>query len=120
MWNLKPENTDELLYETAIDPQTQKTNLRLPRGRGGEGRDKFEGRTDIVTLLYIKQITSKDLLSTQGTRAKNLKRIHIYVHTPHTHTHAHTHTKLNQCDERLKLTYTVNRLYFNCFLKSHV
>ena len=26
-------DTDELIYKTETDPQTQKTNLRLPKGR---------------------------------------------------------------------------------------
>ena len=37
-WNLKKKNTNELIYKTEIDPQTQKTNLWLPKGKGvGEG-----------------------------------------------------------------------------------
>ena len=32
---LKKHNTDELLYKIEIDPQTWKTSLRLPKGRGG-------------------------------------------------------------------------------------
>ena len=31
----KKNDTNELLYKTEIDPQTQKTNLRLPKGKGG-------------------------------------------------------------------------------------
>ena len=53
MWNLKKKNdTDELIYKTEIDPQTQKTNLWLPKGKG-EGRDKL-GVWDeqIHTTLY--------------------------------------------------------------------
>ena len=33
MWNLK-KDTNELIYKTQIDPQTQKTNLWLPKGKG--------------------------------------------------------------------------------------
>ena len=37
MWNLKYD-TNELIYETETDSQTQKTNLWLPKGKGsGEG-----------------------------------------------------------------------------------
>ena len=37
MWNLKYD-TNELLYKTETDSQTQRTDLRLPRGGGvGEG-----------------------------------------------------------------------------------
>ena len=35
MWNLK-NNTNELIYKTETDSQTQKTNLRLPKRKGGE------------------------------------------------------------------------------------
>ena len=37
MWNLKYD-TNELIYKTETDSQTQRTDLLLPRGRGvGEG-----------------------------------------------------------------------------------
>ena len=39
MWNLK-NDTNELIYKTEADLQTQKTNLSLPKGKGG-GRDKL-------------------------------------------------------------------------------
>ena len=41
MWNLKKNGTNELIYKTETDPQTLKTNLRLPKGKGGGGRDKL-------------------------------------------------------------------------------
>ena len=34
MWNLKSD-TNELIYETETYPQTWKTNLWLPKGKGG-------------------------------------------------------------------------------------
>ena len=34
-------NTSELIYEAEIDSQMQKTNLRLPKGKGKGGRDKL-------------------------------------------------------------------------------
>ena len=37
-WN-KKNNTDEAVYKAETDSQTQKTNLRLPKGKGG--RDKL-------------------------------------------------------------------------------
>ena len=40
MWNLKKNDTNELIYKTEIDSQTQKTNLWLSKGKGkgmGEG-----------------------------------------------------------------------------------
>ena len=38
-WNLKKKkDRNELIYKTEIDPQTEKTNLSLPKRKGvGEG-----------------------------------------------------------------------------------
>ena len=48
MLNLK--NTNELIYETGTD--SQKSNLRLPKGKGqGEGIS-WEFRIDIYTHYY--------------------------------------------------------------------
>ena len=38
IWNLK-NNTSEIIYKTETDTQAQKTNLYLPKGKGG--RDKL-------------------------------------------------------------------------------
>ena len=35
MWNLKKNDTKELIDKIGIDPQTQQTNLWLPKGKGG-------------------------------------------------------------------------------------
>ena len=46
MWNRKYD-TNELIYETETDSQTQKTDLWLPRGRGvGEGWSGSLGLAD--------------------------------------------------------------------------
>ena len=37
MWNLKKNDTNEFISKTEIDPQTQKTNLWLPKGKGAGG-----------------------------------------------------------------------------------
>ena len=39
MWNLKRKDTNELIYKTETDSQTQRRNLWLPGGEGwgGEG-----------------------------------------------------------------------------------
>ena len=51
MWNLKYD-TNELIYKTETDSQTQKTNLWLPKGKGG-GRDKLEvWDQQIQTTIY--------------------------------------------------------------------
>ena len=38
MWNLKY-GTNEPIYETETDSQTQRTDLWLPQGEGGKERD---------------------------------------------------------------------------------
>ena len=65
MWNLKYD-TNEIIYETEIDSQTQKTNLQLPKGKGGGERINQEFGINRYTLLYIKQINNKDLLYNTG------------------------------------------------------
>ena len=40
MWNLKKNHTNEPIQKTEMELQMQKTNLWLPRGKGG-GRDKL-------------------------------------------------------------------------------
>ena len=63
MWNLKKKkinDSKELIYKTEIDPQTQKTNSWLQRGKGRGINQQFE--INRYKLLYIKQITNKDLL----------------------------------------------------------
>ena len=65
MWNLKKNDTNELIYKTEIESQMQKTNLWLPGGKHGGGIN-WEIGIDIYTLLYIKQITNKDLLYSTG------------------------------------------------------
>ena len=37
MWNLKKNGTNEPIYKTEIESQTQKTNLWIPRGKKREG-----------------------------------------------------------------------------------
>ena len=62
MLNLK-NDTNELIYERETDLQSQKMKLWLL----GEARD-WEFGIDMYTVLYLKQITNKDLLqSTVGT-----------------------------------------------------
>ena len=55
IWGNKQTNkkdTNELVYEREIDPQTQKTNLWLPMGKvRGEINEEFE--INIYSLLYI-------------------------------------------------------------------
>ena len=53
MWNLKY-GTNELTYKTETDSQTQKTNLRLPKRKGGGGGIKQEFGISRYKLLHIK------------------------------------------------------------------
>ena len=51
MWNLKKNDTNELIYKIEIDSQTQKTNLWLPKGK--VGKDKLgAGDQQIYTTVY--------------------------------------------------------------------
>ena len=59
MWNLKYD-TNELIYETETD--SQRTDLRLPRGRRGGGGMDWEFGIDMYTLICIQWITNKNLL----------------------------------------------------------
>ena len=66
MWNLKKNDTNELVYKTELDSQTEKTNLPLPKGKR-QGRDKLGVCViNIYTLLCVNQITNKDLLCSIG------------------------------------------------------
>jgi len=53
IWNLK-NNTDESVYKTETESQTQKTNSWLPKGRGREGGTSWKYRINGYKLLYIK------------------------------------------------------------------
>ena len=64
MRNLKRHDTNELVYKTEADSQNCGMNLRLPGERWG-GRDR-EFEMDMYTVLYLKWVTNKDLLSTQS------------------------------------------------------
>ena len=78
--------TNELTNKTEIESQMQKTTLWLPGGKGGG--INWDIGIDIYTLLYIKQITNKDLLYSTGnstqysvmayTESKKVW-IHVYV-----------------------------------------
>ena len=61
MWNLKYD-TNELIYKTETDSQTQKTNLWLPKEKGVGGGINQEFGISRYKLLYIKQINNNVLL----------------------------------------------------------
>ena len=46
MWNLKKNDTNELMYKAETDSQTSKRNLLLPKGKSeGEGKIRSFGLT---------------------------------------------------------------------------
>ena len=113
-------DTNELIYKTEIDSQTQKTNLQLPKGQGAGGiNQKFE--INRYTLQYIKQINTKNLpyrtgkyiyyliITHNGEKLKNKtkenKKIYIYIHT-------HFETASLYCIPRTNIN-TINQLYLN-------
>ena len=51
MWNLK-NSTNELIYKSETDSQTQKTNLWLPKGKGAGGGIEWEFGISRCKLLY--------------------------------------------------------------------
>ena len=73
MWNLK-NNTNELLYKTKTDSQTQEINLWLLKGKGG-GINKEFGINRYI-LLYVKQIANKDPLNSTGNSVQYLVIAH--------------------------------------------
>ena len=65
MWNLKYD-TNELIYKTETDSQTQRTDLWLPRRRGDGGRMDWEFGISRCKLLYTEWINNKVLLYSTG------------------------------------------------------
>ena len=59
---------DDLICKAEIETQTQRTNVWIPRGKRGDGRN-WEIGIDIYTLLCIKQITNENLLYSMGNSA---------------------------------------------------
>ena len=57
MWNLKY-SKNVLIYETETDSQTQKTNLWLPKEKGGQNRDKL-GLWDQKIQITVHKIDKK-------------------------------------------------------------
>ena len=53
MWNLKYD-TNERIYETQTDSQTERTDLWLPRGRGGRGGKDWELGISRCKLVYYR------------------------------------------------------------------
>ena len=56
--------TSDPIYKAEIESQMQITNLRLPREKGAG--INWEIGMNIYTLLYLKQITNRNLLYSMG------------------------------------------------------
>ena len=87
MWNLKYD-TNEFIYKTETDLQTQKTNLQLPKEKEGRGGINQEFGISIYTVLYRKQMKNKDLLYSTGNstqypvinhNGKEYEKEYIYI-----------------------------------------
>ena len=88
MWNLKYD-TNELIYETEIDSQTQRTDLWLPSGRVYGGGMDWEFGVSRCKLLYIEWVNNKVLLYSTGNyiqypminhNGKEYEKEYIYVY----------------------------------------
>ena len=66
------DDTNELIYETETDSQTQKTNLWLPKEKGSRGGINQEFGISRYKLLCIKQINNKVLLYSTGNHIQYL------------------------------------------------
>ena len=53
MWNLKGNGTNELIYKTERDSQTQKMNILLPGGKGQLG--VWEGYVHTAIFKMVNQ-----------------------------------------------------------------
>ena len=60
---IKKNGTNEPIYKTKIESRMQKTKTYSYQGGKGRRRGKLEIEMDIYTLLYIKQIANKNILS---------------------------------------------------------
>ena len=69
MWNLT-NYTNEPIYKTETDSQTQKRNLWLHKRKGKRGGINKEYKINRYKLLYIKQISKKDLHYSTGNYIK--------------------------------------------------
>ena len=91
MWNLKCD-TNEPIYETETDSQTQRIDLWLPRGMGSGGGMDWEFGISSCKLLYREWINNKVLLySTENYiqytmtnhNGKEYEKEYIYVKRNH-------------------------------------
>ena len=85
MWNLKYD-TNKPIYKT--DSETQRTNLWLPREKGGVGEMDWESGVSRCKLLHTEWITMRSYYIAQGTsqyleinhNAKAYKKEYMYMY----------------------------------------
>ena len=65
MWNLKYD-TNQLIYETETDSQTQRTDSWLSRVSGGGRGMEWEFGVSRCKLVYVEWINNKVLLCSTG------------------------------------------------------
>ena len=65
MWNLKYD-TNELIYKTETDSQTQRTDVWLQGGRWGGGGKDWEFGISRCKVLHTEWINNKVLLDSTG------------------------------------------------------
>ena len=91
-WRLKYD-TNEFIYKTEIDSQTQKTNLRLLRGSGC-GRDKLEvWDQQVQTTIYkidkqqgpTVQHMRTMFISYNDYNGKEYEKIYVYMRVLYNH-----------------------------------
>ena len=68
MWNLKRNDTNELIYKTETDTDLE-NKLTVKEEGWGEGLVREFG-IDMYTLLYLRWITNKDLRYSTGNSAQ--------------------------------------------------
>ena len=81
---IKKKDTNESIYKTETDSQTQKANLWSPKGKGSWGGINEEYGINRYTLLYVKQISNKDLLCNTRNNIQYLiitynGKLYVYV-----------------------------------------
>ena len=63
---IQKNDTDEPIYRIGIERQTQRTNIWIPRGKGGERNWEIGTDRHTLLILRIKWITNENLLCSTG------------------------------------------------------
>ena len=65
MWNLN-NNTNKCICETETDPTDTENKLTVTKGKCKRGGTNLKYWINRYTLLYVKQISNKDILCSTG------------------------------------------------------